>query len=253
MEQDNFRSAKGIAGHRQSHASIWILLFGILSNLAAAVGRLSGSNRIDTLKALEGFKVEPGDIELERGSSVTVSATFRNTSPLEVQLVVNPSEDQEASVDPASEQSWAMRRALKDPVFSHLLSNVRQSVQYKVYFDGASSDLYHIRVFDYPEVVRSDALLKFPTYTELSEQKIENTKRVRMVEGTELQWDFYLNKEGITCKLISDSGETVESVVSDDPKRHRITMTPKESMKWKIELADDAAATQRWIHSSISR
>ncbi len=51
---------------------------------------------------------------------------------------------------------------------------------------------------------------------------------------------FYLNKEGITCQLISDSGETVESVVSDDPKRHRITMTPKESMKWKIELADDA-------------
>ncbi len=82
-----------------------------------------------------------------------------------------------------------MRRALKDPVFSHLLSNVRQSVQYKVYFDGASSDLYHIRVFDYPEVVRSDALLiPYLHRTFRTEDRKHETRENG--EGTELQWDF---------------------------------------------------------------
>ncbi len=149
-----------------------------------------------------------------------------------------------------------MRRSLKDPVYSQLISDIRQDTSYFVRYDNMASETYKIVVFDYPELVRSDAILKYPSYTELPDQKIENTKRARMVAGTELKWELHVNKSiQSSCKLIDPNGQVIDSVVSEsDPLVHYITMSPTETTKWKVELTDESgrhAKLESFLHVTV--
>jgi len=124
--------------------------------------------------------VTPGDVTIERGSSVVILARFSGKVPAEATLV--------AGSNPEAGRRINLTRSLADPVFGGTLTDVASNLVYRVEFAEQKTRDFKVSVFDYPALVRSDVKVTFPTYTGLSEKKLENTRRVSAVEGSTLEW-----------------------------------------------------------------
>jgi hypothetical protein len=139
--------------------------------------------------------VTPGDTLVERGSSLVISARFGRQPPPEATLVV-------ASAS-GKIQRIAMERHLADPVFGASLSEVSEEGRYHIEYDGQKTGDFKVTVFDFPSLVRADALLHFPDYTGLTNKTILDTRRISAVEGTRLTYTFQLNKAVTKAVLVS--------------------------------------------------
>ena len=102
-------------------------------------------------------QVEPGDVELERGSPLLVVARFNRAAPADASLV-----DRRRRPGPPAAR---MTRSLEDPTFAGRVESVQSDLAYRVEFEGRSTVSYRVRVFEYPELRRADAHLVFPAYT----------------------------------------------------------------------------------------
>jgi hypothetical protein len=142
-----------------------------------------------------GVTVTPGDTQVERGSSLVISARFGGEPPAEATLVLVSA--------PGKTQRLALERHLADPVFGASLSEVAEDARYHVEYAGGNSPDYKITVFDYPSLLRADALLAFPAYTGLTNKIIPDTRRISAVEGTRLTYTLQLNKPVKRARFVS--------------------------------------------------
>ena len=79
-----------------------------------------------------------------------------------------------------------MTRSLEDPTFAGRVESVETDLAYRVEYGGKSTETFQVKVFEYPELVRTDAKLVFPSYTSLEPKTVEDIRHVTAVEGTEL-------------------------------------------------------------------
>jgi len=139
--------------------------------------------------------VTPGDVEVERGSSLVVTATFTGAMPPEALLVLNPGTPRESRI--------SMSRRLADPVFGTGLPEVKEPGSYCVEYGTKRTRVFRLSVFDFPALVRADASLVYPVYTGLTNRLISDTLRVTAVEGTHLSYALQLNKPMARAVLVS--------------------------------------------------
>ena len=176
-------------------------------------------------------QVEPGNAEIERGTSLLVVARFNGPVPADASLVV-----EDASGRPTSR---GMARALEDPTFAARVESVATDLSYRVQFAGRSSETFKVKVFEYPEVRRTDAKLDFPDYTAIETKVVEDIRHVTAVEGTELTLTFHLNKEVAQAKLVDDKGEaTPIKPVEGGENLYASTFTLADPHRYKVELVD---------------
>jgi hypothetical protein len=142
-----------------------------------------------------GVTVTPGDTQVERGSSVVISARFGGEPPAEAALVMISAS--------GKTQRIPLERHLADPVFGASLSEVSEEAHYHVEYGGGKTPDYKITVFDYPSLVRADALLAYPAYTDLTNKTILDTRRISAVQGTRLTYNLQLNKPVRRARLVS--------------------------------------------------
>ncbi len=83
--------------------------------------------------------VEPGDTEVELGSSFIVTAKFSGRVPQQVSL-----KRSDMSVEAP------MRRSLDDPLFANYLSEIRAPLAYSVKYEDRETRSYQVKVFEYP-------------------------------------------------------------------------------------------------------
>ena len=100
-----------------------------------------------------------------------------------------------------------MTRSLEDPTFAGRVESVETDLAYRVEFGGKSTETYHVQVFEYPELERTDAKLVFPQYTSLEPKTVEDIRHVTAVEGTELTLLCRLNKDVATARLVDAEGQ----------------------------------------------
>ena len=149
-----------------------------------------------------GLEIDPGNIELERGTSLLVVARFNAAVPAEASLVV------QSKSGPESRR--AMTRSLEDPTFAGRVESVETDLAYRVEHAGKSTDTFQVKVFEYPELVRTDAKLIFPSYTSLEPKTVEDIRHVTAVEGTELTLLLRLNKRVTTAELVDAENKAIE-------------------------------------------
>jgi predicted alpha/beta hydrolase family esterase len=142
-----------------------------------------------------GVTVTPGDTQVERGSSLVIAARFGGEPPPEAALVLVSAS--------GKTQRIALERHLADPVFGASLSEVSEEAHYHVEYAGGKSPDYKITVFDYPSLLRADALLVFPAYTGLTNKTVPDTRRISAVEGTRLTYTLQLNKPVKRARFVS--------------------------------------------------
>jgi hypothetical protein len=142
-----------------------------------------------------GVTVTPGDTQVERGTSLVISARFEGEPPAEAALVLVSAS--------GKSQRIALERHLADPVFGASLSEVAEEAHYHIEYVGGKSPDYKIAVFDYPSLVRADALLVYPAYTGLTNTTIPDTRRISAVQGTRLTYTLQLNKPVKRARCVS--------------------------------------------------
>jgi len=142
-----------------------------------------------------GLTVTPGDTQVERGSSLVISARFGGEPPAEATLVMVSAS--------GKTQRLALERHLADPVFGASLSEVVEDAHYHVEYAHGNSPEYKIIIFDYPALLRSDALLAFPAYTGLSNKTIPDTRHISAVENTQLTYTLQLNKAVKSARFVN--------------------------------------------------
>lgn len=173
--------------------------------------------------------IEPGDAEVERGTSLLVLARFTGEVPLEATLIYE--------VDGETVR-LPMNKPLRDPVYGARIAEVASALSYRVEFAGEQTDEYNVSVFEYPALDRADAELTFPSYTSLETRLVQDVRRVSAVEGTKLKLLCYLNKEVAKAKLVPKEGEPLVLESSGDAFCYTTEMTLTESQRFNLELVD---------------
>ena len=176
--------------------------------------------------------VEPGNAEVERGTSLLVLARFAESFPPEASLAFVNAEGIESKVP--------MSKSLDDPVFGARISSVSQPLTYRIQYADRETDSYDVTVFDIPKLDRADATLKYPAYTEVEDRVVQDFRRLNAVEGTTAELSFFVNKPVISAVLFPQgSGEPIDLIVDpNDPKKLTAKIKMEQSEKYELELTD---------------
>lgn len=213
-----------------------VLLFAFfLLEIAAFAKAEMGNPRAYTATASGlAVEVEPGNAEIERGTSLVVIAKFHAAVPPEATLVVEG-----ANAKP-------MARNLDDPAFARHVPAVDAPLSYHVEFPGGRSDTFRVTVYEHPELRRVDARLVFPTYTGLDPKDVQDVRHISAVEGTEITLLCQMNKAVAAAVLLDEKKRELPLVLHDaDQHVYRATLKPAESQRYQVKLTDADGRTNK--------
>ncbi|HZN68735.1 MAG TPA: DUF4175 family protein, partial [Tepidisphaeraceae bacterium] len=198
------------------------------------------------------IRVEPEDTEVERGTGLVVIARFGRELPGDVQLLYR---ETSAEGGEGQVRRVPMSKSLDDPVFASRLASVDRDMTYAVLYGDRQTRWFKVGVFDFPDLQRADAKLKYPEYTGLPEKVVEDTRSVTAVEGTKATLTFRLNKPVKDARLVERQksaapgaaaavqtalGAPVElSVDPKDPTVYSVALDLKQSRTFKLHLTDE--------------
>jgi hypothetical protein len=185
-----------------------------------------------------GVTVTPGDTKIERGSGLVVFAKFTGPLPAEATLVIGPGTNATKRIP--------LTKTLNDPVFGGSVPEVLSNLVYRVEFGDEQTPEFKVTVFEHPRMERSDAKIKFPEYTGLSEKKIEDTRRITAVEGAKLELDLKLNKPVTNATLIAKDDTRIPLKVDPaQPKALLEDLTLDKSKTYELQLVDSEGRTNK--------
>lgn len=181
----------------------------------------------------DGMTVSPGDTEVEKGESLVVMATFGGRVPAGVDLVI------EQPNQPA--RTLPLVKSLADPTFGGTVPEVTESFTYHVVQGGERSPDYRVRVFEHPRLVRADATLTYPAYTDQAVRRVEDTRRISAVEGTRLDLALQLNKPVASARLVGRTGDKEVLALTLEPGKAQGLLPSRllsRSQTYDVELVD---------------
>lgn len=186
-----------------------------------------------SLFAARGITVTPGDTSIERGESLVVLARFGGTLPPGVEMVIND------AVSPA--RKIALVKSLSDPMFGASVPDVATDFTYRLDYAGEKTREFKVKVFEHPRLARADVELKYPAYTQLAPKRIEDTRRVSAVEGTQLGLTLQLNKPVTSATLIAKNKEKTEIPLKVTAEKAVAALTDfplEKSQSYELKLID---------------
>lgn len=185
----------------------------------------------------EGITVSPGDTEVERGTSLVISARFGRDVPAEATLVLVSASGKTRYIP--------LERHLADPVFGGTLSEVSEEGIYHIEYAGGKTRDYKISVFEYPALVRADAHLRYPDYTHLTNRTIPDTLRVSAIEGAHLTYELQLNKPVARARLVG-SERTLELQLTNNSTAMLNEFLLTNSARYSLALEDAQGRTNKF-------
>jgi hypothetical protein len=233
-------SSQRIAWAATANVMCFTLFAATLAALALNVALPNSSNASSPNLAVGGsFRVtiEPGDTEVERGTSLLVLARVQGPIPSESTLVYTTASGEETRA--------AMPASLNDPVFGGRIPIVDQALTYHVEIGGQTTPTYRVTIFEFPRLERADAHLDYPQYTGTEDRVVQDVRTVSVVEGTTLTLKCVLNKPVASALLVGsakdDRSEPIAlTASSEEPLVYEMTLLCQQSRRWKLELVDEA-------------
>jgi len=194
------------------------------------------------------IKVYPGNAQIERGTSVTITATVSGIQSTPIALYYRIGNEKENTRETEAWQSLAMhsverieRSETSDEIFNQFqttaetpgaepyekaglprsyipyratLENVNRSLQYYIATKDVASPHYQITVRHEPLVKQFQLRLNYPAYTQLPPQKLEtNTGDIQTLFGTEVVFTGKSNKPLALAYLAFEESEDVSLVL----------------------------------------
>ncbi len=187
--------------------------------------------------------IEPGDTEVEQGTSLLVLVRFVDRLPPEATLIYK--------TDGGVEHAVPMSRSLDDPLFGARIASVESPLNYRVEIGSQRTSDYRVDVFTYPMLIQTDARLLFPIYTNQEEKLVQDVRRVSAVEGTKLTLMCRVNKALATAQfveVIENKEETISLDPSDtDTLIYETSFVVDRSRELELYLTDENGRTNRHL------
>lgn len=192
------------------------------------------------------IRVEPGDVNAQRGDSVTVTASLDNASSRVLTLYTQD--------DNVNWRRNTMMPAEGEPetnasVFTVTLGQLAQDTVYYVeyksveYADAENSEAapvkspqYRIQLFDLPRVDNLSVAYDYPDYTGMENQTENPGGDIVAPEGTVINLAADLNKPVTEARLVFEDGEAIDLSVDERVARGRFTVT--SDTYYRLELLD---------------
>lgn len=217
-----------------------VLLTPLIRNLDDLSADAGSTQTSENESAARRVAVEPGNVELERGKSLLIMARFNGAVPGQVELVAHDAQQQEIRVP--------LRKSLNDPLFGTRLPSVNNDLTYHVEFDGERSEEYQVTTFVNPALVKADATLNYPDYTQRASQTLKDVRQITVVEGSQVELDCEFNK-GVQTATLSEAGsdpiqsEPVQPEPADPTAeihmaRFRISLSKPGKHRYQLHLKD---------------
>ena len=256
-----------------------LMTFALLVSSVFTAGRLAESSpaqesvaAADSVNANRETRVavEPGDVELERGTSLTVVARFIGSLPSHAAVEFRPDDSvdsstaENAAVD-AGISTHAMDPTVDAGVFAVRLPAISQNGSYTVVFgnDDAvpenelhKSDAYRVTTYVRPRVVQVDAEIAPPEWSGRNPSVVEDTLRIVAIEGSQVTLRLYLNKpvaESLLLKQRMDRFERSESatpgvqqqipLTTAEAQTLQATAVAQQDESWTVSLRDEQGRT----------
>lgn len=206
--------------------------------------------------------VEPGDVEIERGSSLTVVARFGQVLPTDVLLQLTTD---------AGAATFTMDPTVDEGVFAARVNTVDGDATYRVFFGNSVAELasidrpdfqqksgiYKVSTYVRPRLEQVVALITPPAYTNKEQQLVEDTLRVTAVEGSTIQLTLHLNKPVAIAELRTQDDSVIPLTAIDAESGRVIAeIEAQENQKFRVYLKDDAgrtAAEEQTISLKVTR
>lgn len=203
-----------------------------------SVAMARGNSAARSLRlAAGGLDISPGNVEVERGSSLAIMARFPDDAiPAKVSLTIQKAGGSTQTID--------LMRSLGDPLFGGTLPEVTENLTYTVSYEGKKSPAYQVTVFDYPELTGSDAQLDYPAYTKLEPKVFQDTRRISAVEQTKVDYSYRFNKPLARAELVNRDGRKI-AITNEPSGTWKSHFTLQESGTYSLVLRDEAGRTNK--------
>ncbi len=172
--------------------------------------------------------VTPGDADLARGADQRVSARLVGFESDQVEIVVRRGEA-------AEWERWAMSADPESGEFLFLLFDLNERTDYFVESSGVRSPVHRIEVSDLPYVERIDLEYRYPEYTGLEPDVIEDGGDIVALRGTEVQLAITPTMESPSGRLVVE-GEDPVSLRPEAGGGFSVTLTVEREAFYTIEL-----------------
>jgi hypothetical protein len=211
-----------------AHAAALMVLLAVLFTVPRPA---PATTSIATGRTKNQVTVTPGDANVERGSALVVLARFDGTVPAEAVLIV--------TTNGGTAKRIPLSKNLNDPVFGASIPDVQGPLSYRIeYADEHTAD-FKVTVFEHPRLERADAQITYPSYTELPQKRIEDTKRVSAVEGSTVELSLQLNKPVTTAQLIAKDKSILPLTIETNKAQARLAAFQLDkSQSYELQLVD---------------
>jgi hypothetical protein len=143
---------------------------------------LGGARRFASVEAAAPYKiaVTPGNVSVPKGADQTINAKLSGFSAQNAVVMLRR--------DPTSQTYEKLPLVLNDKgVFEGIIFGVKTATEYFIDADGVKSSTYTLKVVDVPYVDKLALEYKFPAYTGLEPEKIEDGGDIATLRGTDVK------------------------------------------------------------------
>ena len=236
--QTEFRKIKRNAGIAVAGIGLLLITLFLLPNaftgLATAFQTLPQTlpkGQGDLKHAIQITDIQPGNVQIERGTDVNVTAKVTGHLSAPVTLYYRVGDGNED----ASTLAWQpmpMQRASDlqvpepDPSYHVTLKNVNRPLQYYINVKASASAQYQVTINDEPVVTQFQYRFRYPVYTQLQPQTLPaNTGDIQVLFGTELAFTGESNKPLEKAHLAFEGSDAVALEIT---ARHLTEPQPKQ-------------------------
>jgi hypothetical protein len=182
--------------------------------------------------------VTPGDATVEAGAPVVILARFEGRVPSQATLLINETGAKEVRVP--------LTKNFNDPVFGGIIQQVASDLLYSIEYASRRTRDYKISTYEHPSLQTVDAKIVYPSYTNLPEKVVRDTRQVSVVEGSQVTLTFTLNKPVATARLVARDQPALELSVDDEnPNVYTTSITTSQNQRYALHLADAQRRTNK--------
>lgn len=183
-------------------------------------------------------EVLPGDVELARGNTLTVSVRFPQLPEEEVYLHYAP---QNVGGQPNDQPVGAVQRVELEPtldefVFAAQIAHVEHDALYRIEQSSLASRDYSVSIYDPPRLESVDVELIYPSYANMPDEQRDQVRRIAVPEGTQLVLNCRSNVPLSSFEIVGD--DELEAEESADPRHWIIRVHAVEDQLVGFTLRD---------------
>lgn len=176
------------------------------------------------------IKVNPGNVEIAKGSDQQVKAQLVGFDAADVRLYVQPE----------SSTVWKpmpMEPEARGNGFLYLLIDIQTPLRYYVESKGVRSLAYSVKVFDQARVANLSLTYNFPAYTGMPPQTVENEGDISALKGTRVNLKVSLSQPARTARLLFDDQSTLD-LSSQNSRDFSGSLDLKRSGSYVVQIAE---------------